>query len=192
MASISIAFDFACPESRVLIHRLRTEKPALEVDLLPLRLDPLAPADYGHSTVSHLCIALDVSEARAREMLEQTEARFAIYGLSVDFDSARGCNTLDAHVLVHHAQHFGLHLVVASAIFDAHFAKGLLISDPQVLVEIAKTAGLDEELAVQALNTADTQIAVLSKESDLIAAGIGKTPTVFIDGEVVTTDSLFC
>ncbi len=191
MTSIQIAFDLACPESRVLIHRLVSEAPDLEVELLPMRLDPLAPADYDQSTIEHLSIALDITETEAREMLKRTEKRFAEFGLPVNFEAARGCNTMDAHVLVQHAQLSGKQLAVAAALFDAHFAEGRLISDIRVLKEIATAAGLREELVQKALQNADTQLAVLAKEAELIAAGVERTPTVLKDGKAVESDSLF-
>lgn len=190
VSNFELIMDFGCPESRIAIKRLLDLPQRPSLTLLPLRLDPAAPVDYGHSTVEHLCEAMNISETDALALLHTVEKRFAEYSLAVDFAAARGCNTLKAHVLLRLAHIFGLHLEFAAAVFDAHFVNGQLISDESVLLEIGMSVGIPESEILAILASPEAEYEVLAIEAELLAAGFDRTPTARNSAGVVDLETL--
>jgi predicted DsbA family dithiol-disulfide isomerase len=189
-SDFELLMDFGCPESRIAIKRILDLPQRPKVTLLPLRLDPAAPAYYGHSTVEHLCAAMNISETAALALLQKVESRFAEYSLAVDFVAARGCNTLKAHVLLQQAHDFGLQLEFAAAVFDAHFANGRLISDAAVLLEIGISVGLPKSEIQAILESPEAESEVLEIEAGLLAEGFNRTPTARNSAGVVDLETL--
>jgi predicted DsbA family dithiol-disulfide isomerase len=69
----------------------------------------------------------------------------------LDFDRVRLGNTFDAHRLAQAARDTPYEHALVQGLFRAHFAEGRLLSDPEVLKDVAGAAGLDEALSDKVL-----------------------------------------
>jgi len=68
-------------------------------------------------------------------------------GMAFEFDRIQLGSTFDAHRLAQAARGTGAEDAVVKGLFSAYFTEGRLISDPQVLLDVAQAAGLDDEVA---------------------------------------------
>ena len=172
--------DYGCPYSRMSLVELRRLVADcgrdVEVELRCLRIDPGAPGDYGKTTVENLCDHLGITEAEALAMLQSVVDIGRTVGVEFDFRRARGANTFDAHRLLKLAARHGVHLMFAEMVFTAHFEGGLLISDHDVLVQLAVEAGLDADEARGVLAGDDFAGLVTDDEAAAESEGIERTP----------------
>ena len=187
-------FDFGCPYSRmslVELQRVINEGASdLEVSLRALRLDPDAPVEYGKTTVENLCDHLGITATEALAMLQSVVDTGKSVNVEFDFLRARGASTRDAHRVLKLAARHGAHLTFAEAVFTAHFEKGLLISDHEVLRTIAASLALpgsdvDEVLAGNMFGPE-----VAADEGDARRLGIVRTPHFRFDNGVNASGQL--
>ena len=116
--------------------------------------------------------------ARVYGQIEQT-ARDA--GLDIDFAAmTRTPNTIDAHRLIRWARIEGRQSLVVNQLFHRYFKQGEDISDHAVLIDVAKTAGMDAE-AVERLLASDADLEE-TRGQDLQARqmGVQGVPTFII------------
>ncbi len=103
-----------------------------------------------------------MADAVAREVRHQPGAgaggprpsdgsRAAEVGVVFDFDRVRLGNTFDAHRLAQAARETPHEHALVQGLFGAYFAEGRLLSDPEVLRDVAAGAGLDEVLTDKVL-----------------------------------------
>ena len=178
--------DFGCPYSRMSLvefRRFLAESP-FEVDmkLRCSRIDPGAPSDYGKTTVENLCNHLGITEVEALEMLQHIVDIGKTVDVDFDFQRARGANTFDAHRLLKLAARHGVHVAFAEVVFTAHFERGLLISDHDVLVALAVEAGLDADETRGVLASEQFAQDVINDETEAVDTGIERTPYVCLQG----------
>ena len=182
---IAVWIDFGCPFSRAAIQELNKAidqygKPT-NVRLHALRLDPNSPDDYNKTTIEALCTNENITPEQSQAMLEPIYEMGKTYGLTFNFDIARGGNTLNAFKLLKLAHNHDKQLELASTLFDAHFQHGMLISDKAALKEIAKGHNLPETEVDQALNT-DLFLADIETDEKLaITIGFEGTPFFLFD-----------
>lgn len=184
--SVEMWMDFGCPYSRMSLvefRRFLADSP-FEVDmkLRCSRIDPGAPSDYGKTTVENLCNHLGITEAEALEMLQHVVDIGKTVDVDFDFQRARGANTFDAHRLLKLAARHGVHVAFADAVFTAHFERGLLISDHDVLVALAVEAGLDANEARGVLASQKFAQDVIADETEAVETGVERTPYVALEG----------
>ena len=200
MPTVQFWFDFGCPYSRMSLVELCRYVDGHDIDLnvemRSLRLDPDAPADYGKTTVENLCDHLGITEAEALAMLQSVVDTGKTVGVEFDFRRARGANTFDAHRLLKLAVRHGVHLKFAELVFTAHFERGLLISDHDVLVKLAVEAGLEADESRRVLAGDVFAVAVAEDETTAARGGIERTPHFrFDDGSELSglqTRADFC
>lgn len=178
--TVQFWFDFGCPYSRMSLVELRGYVDEYNIDLnvemRSLRLDPDAPADYGKTTVENLCDHLGITEAEALAMLQSVVDTGKTVGVEFDFRRARGANTFDAHRLLKLAARHGVHLKFAEIVFTAHFERGLLISDHDVLVQLSAEAGIPGYEVRRVLAGDDFAGLVTDDEAAADSEGIERTP----------------
>ena len=122
----------------------------------------------------------NASEARAR-MDRITQAGLAV-DLTIDLTRARPVNTFDAHRLSKMAAQTDAGSVVRELIFRAYHTEGRNIADPDVLIQIAVAAGLDQK-AVSDMLAADRFAADISEDSKQAAiTGVTGVPKLVIEG----------
>jgi predicted DsbA family dithiol-disulfide isomerase len=114
-------------------------------------LDPRAPASRGHSAVEGVARKYGLSPAQARAGHERLTSLGKEVDLVFDFDRVRLGNTFDAHRLAQAARTTPQERALVQGLFSAYFAEGRLLSDHEVLREVAREAGLDEALTDKVL-----------------------------------------
>lgn len=145
------------------------------------QLDPSIPAEGLERTAYMLAKfgeqgRIDAAHERLAEMGRTV-------GLAFRFDRIRRApNSLDAHRLIRWAEADSLQTRTAMAIFQAYFEEGQDISDPEVLLAIARAIGLDVS-AIDRLLGGDTDRAEVSAEAEAAREmGVTGVPTFLIGG----------
>lgn len=115
------------------------------------QLDPDIEGGAGVSVVEYLARRKGWSLDQSRAVHDQVIRMAKTAGLDYDFDRAVVANTFDAHRLVQFAKTHGRDEDVEEGLFRAYFTEGKDIGDHEVLVGIAREAGLDAAEARSAL-----------------------------------------
>jgi predicted DsbA family dithiol-disulfide isomerase len=184
---VEIYSDVACPWC--LIGKERFERAlaafpvpeGVEVVYRPYQLDPSAPVPgvplrgyLERRFGPHLAAKMEpVAEAARAE------------GVTIDFDTALAANTLGAHRLMHLAERehgSGVQREVAALLFEAHFARGRDIADPEVLADLAAEAGMDRARAMDYLASDEGMYAVRAGIEHARRLGISAVPTFVFEG----------
>lgn len=92
-------------------------------------------------------------------------------------------NTLDAHRLIHWAGQEGRQTPVVSALFNAYFRQGRDIEDPEVLADIADSAGMDAGVVLRLLATAEDIELILDRDKSAREMGVNSVPTFIVAGQ---------
>ena len=118
----------------------------VEVRWRSFELDPRAPFRRPGNMAEHLAAKYGLSLTDARHRLAELDRTAAAEGLDFDLAETKGGNTLAAHRLIHLAARSGPDKAaeVKEALLRTYFIDLHPISDPDVLEEVAGTAGLDE------------------------------------------------
>jgi predicted DsbA family dithiol-disulfide isomerase len=149
---LDIWSDIACPwcyiGKRHLEQALASfeHKDDVEIVWRAFELDPSAPkqrSDSG-SNVERLAKKYRVPEAQAQLMVDRVIGAGATAGLDLKLHDTKSGNTFDAHRMLHWALEHGKQDALKERIMRAYMTEGALISDPDVLVALAKEVGLDE------------------------------------------------
>lgn len=110
--------------------------------------------------------------------------------LDIDFqwsDNSRIYNTFAAHQLLHWASETGQAQALKLALFDAYFTKGQDVSDPEVLVDVAASIGLNSEEAQAVLKEQRHAEMVRQKEQFWTSRGVTGVPTMVFEGKQATS-----
>ncbi len=110
--------------------------------------------------------------------------------LDIDFqwsDNSRIYNTFAAHQLLHWASETGQAQALKLALFDAYFTKGQDVSDPEVLVDVAASIGLNSEEAQAVLKEQRLAEMVRQKEQFWTSRGVTGVPTMVFEGKQATS-----
>ena len=159
---IDVWSDVVCPwcyigkrrlEAAIEMHRQTPDAPEVEVVFHSFQLAPHLPTDIDESALDYLVEHKGVDEDRARAMQNHVTHVASTVGLEYHFDKARSANTHLAHQLIHFGAEHDAQAEVKERVFRAHFTEGRHIGSIDTLVEIATEAGLDRELARDALET---------------------------------------
>lgn len=118
------------------------------------------------------------------QMLQQVTRAGEAAGLAFRFDKVEKMpNTIASHQLIKSVPE-EQRTVIVDAIFQAYFEDGRDIGDKQVLFAIAKEAGIDEERAIEALNTNRYAQEIQEDISFARANQISGVPFFVIDGKL--------
>jgi predicted DsbA family dithiol-disulfide isomerase len=154
---IDIWSDFACPWCALGLYRLHGAQAqfehgdAIEVVHRAFELDPRAPAKRPQSMEE----VLEAKYAMSPEQVQAGHGRLGALGAEVGmtfaFDRIQLGNTFDAHRLARSARGTAAEDAVVKGLFGAYFTEGRLLSDPEVLLDVASAAGLAPEAAQQVI-----------------------------------------
>jgi predicted DsbA family dithiol-disulfide isomerase len=185
---VEIWSDVVCPWCYVGMARFEravelTGAP-VEVVYRAFELDPDVPAD-GPPLTEYLAAKFgDLSRVRA------SHARLTSAGadLGIDFrwEGMHRRNTFDAHRLLVWALRTegpAAQGRLKRALLQAHFTDGLDVSDHAVLADLAATAGLDRDLAADALASGAEATTVRAEEAAAHENGIAAVPTFVVAGK---------
>lgn len=185
---VEIYSDVACPWCYIGKERFERAlgaypaASAVEVTYRPFQLDPGAPTEavplldylagrFGPGAASK--IGPVVSSAREE-------------GLTIDFERALAANTFGAHRLMWLAERehgAGVQRALASALFEAHFSRGMDVGDAEVLAALAEEVGMDRERARAYLASDEGRVEVEREIEESRRLGITAVPTFVFEGK---------
>lgn len=186
--AIKIVSDVVCPWCYVGKRQLAAamdilkEEYHFEISYLPFELTPGIPAE-GVSFKQHITEKFGNFEqfiARTSMLNE----RGAAVGIDFQIQNIEvSPNTFPLHILIQYAHQFGLQSVLTEALFKAYFEDLVDLSKIENTIEIAKSAGLDEELVSQALQSKAIEHQTKDLQDKVLALGITGVPFYIIDNQ---------
>jgi len=183
---IDFVSDVACPWCAVglnslerALERIGADIP-VELTFQPFELNPqMAPE--GEDAAEHLARKYGLTP----QQLERNRAAIRERGAEVGFtfgDRSRIWNTFDAHRLLHWAGLEGRQRELKHALLRAYHGRGENPGAHDVLVALAREAGLDAERAREVLVSGRYAAEVRADEGHWQAMGIHSVPSVIVDG----------
>lgn len=188
---VDIISDVVCPWCIIGYRQLMqaAEATGIEVETFwhPFELNPDMEPE-GENIRDHIMRKY----GSTAEQSADARARLSDLGTSLDFqfawsDDSRIYNTFAAHQLIHWAAETGKAQALKLALFDAYFTDGKDVSDPDVLVDVAATLGLDRTEAEAVLQDGRFAQTVREKESFWTSRGVSGVPTMIFDAQQATS-----
>lgn len=192
MININIFSDFACPWCYIGEKRLEDAITKLgmngDVNIYyhSFELDPNAPVDSKITSAERIASKYNLPLERAKKKVAQIDNVGKELGLDFNYSGAIPTNTFDAHRLMKLAEQSYDALTVQKVnkgLFDAYFTRNLLISDPQVLIEIGTNAGINESDIRNMLESDQFKEDVRNDENQAHNLGISGVPFIILDGK---------
>lgn len=151
----------------------------------PFELNPqMGPG--GEDTVAYL----GRKYGHTPEQIAETQAMIRERGASVGFrfgPRTRVYNTFDAHRLLHWAGLEGKQLPLKSALLQAYHSDDKDPSSHDVLVEAARSVGLDADAARDVLQSGRYADEVRAEESEFRSMGIQSVPSIIFNRRYLVT-----
>lgn len=152
-----------------------------DIRFQPFELNPDMGPD-GQNIVEHIGQKYGSTPAQSAASRAAIRERAASVGFEMKTDeNSRIYNTFDAHRLLHWAGLNGGQAALKHALFKANFTDSQAMSDADVLVAAAKSAGLDEADAHRVLETGQYAQEVRDAEQAWRRAGINSVPAVVVN-----------
>ena len=146
-------------------------------------LDPRAPARRPQTMTELLATRYGMSPAQVQAGHERLAALGRDVGLAFNFDRIQLGSTFDAHRLAGAARGTAIEGAVVNGLFAAYFTDGQLLSDHEVLVGVATSAGMDPDVARHALQGDAGANEVRADEGLAHGMGITGVPYFVINGK---------
>ncbi|MBP6850643.1 MAG: DsbA family oxidoreductase [Rhodoferax sp.] len=183
--TIDIVSDVVCPWCYIGKRKLEAalelpgaaDLPPVEVRWHPFQLNPDLPQE-GVSRKQYLEDKFGGPE-RAAEIYARVRAAGRTAGLELNIDGiTRQPNTQAAHALIAFAQQAGSGAGsdIKERVLKAYFVENRFIGDVEVLVDIAREAGLDADAARAHLSDPAQQQAVAQADAQARSMGISGVP----------------
>jgi len=185
--AIDVVSDVVCPWCYIGLKRLEKAVAAVpDIDITvhwrPYQLDPTIPPE-GKDRRQYMQAKFG-SEERIREIHARIEPLGEAEGIAFDFEAIRiAPNTLDAHRLIRWAANDGTDIQnrLVKALFGAYFEQGLNVGDPAVLVDVARTAGMDPSVVEAMLATDADRAEVVGEIETASRMGITGVPCFLLE-----------
>ena len=188
---VDIVSDVVCPWCYVGFRQLEQALGQSGLGAIvrwhPFELNPDMPPE-GQNLREHLMGKYGISPEQSRAARERLTA--VGRGLGIDFrysDDMRMVNTFKAHQLLDWAEAARLQHPLKLALFQAYFTDGRDVSDPEVLTEIATSAGLDGDAAREVLETGSHAAETRQRLNFWTQNGITGVPTMVFAGKYLMT-----
>jgi predicted DsbA family dithiol-disulfide isomerase len=185
---IQLWSDFACPWCALGIYRLDAARAQFEhgdeitVVHRAFELDPRAPAKRDMTMEQMLTAKYGMSHEQMRAGHDRLTAFGAEVGMPFVFDRVQLGSTFDAHRLAQAAKGTGAEEAVVKGLFGAYFTDGRLVSDPDVLTDVAAAAGLDSEIAHAVVSSDQYAAEVRADEAQAQELQVTGVPYFLING----------
>ena len=155
----------------------------VEVRWRSFELDPRAPFRRPGTMADHIAAKYGVSREEAAARLESMNRLAAQEGLTYDLARTQGGNTFDAHRLIHlgYSKDGETGAALKEALLEAYFVDLLPVSEPDVLVETGRRAGLDAGEISAMLDSERFAAEVRADEVDATRLGCTGVPFFVID-----------
>jgi predicted DsbA family dithiol-disulfide isomerase len=184
---IDFVSDVSCPWCVVGLRSLEQalerigDEVTVDFHFQPFELNPQMPPE-GQDISEHIAQKYGSTPEELQRNQEAIRARGAALGFTFNMDKrSRIYNTFDAHRLLHWAALEGLQLALKRALFAAYFTEGRNPSDREVLIDVAREAGLDPARAREVLESNLYSAEVREREQLYQQHGIHAVPSVIIN-----------
>jgi predicted DsbA family dithiol-disulfide isomerase len=184
---IDFVSDVSCPWCVIGLKSLQTALDGLageveaDIHFQPFELNPQMGPN-GQDVVEHIAEKYGSGPQDIERSRKAIQARGAELGFTFDLEKrGRIYNTFDAHRLLHWAQGEGKQKALKEALFAAYFTEGRNPSDHGVLVDVARSAGMDAARAAQILASDEYAAEVRARELFYTSRGIHAVPAVIIN-----------
>ncbi|MDT0687816.1 DsbA family oxidoreductase [Autumnicola psychrophila] len=177
MIQVDIWSDVRCPFCYIGKRRFEgalekfPEKQRVNVVWHSFQLDPNIETQPEISALDYFVKAKNVTKEQAGEMFDGARRMATETGLEMNLKTSIVANSFKAHLLIQLAKTKDLANQLEEALFEAHFKEAKNIDDEEVLIGIAKSVGIAETEAKEALNASVFVAAV--KEDEMQAQKIG-------------------
>jgi len=182
---IDFVSDVACPWCAIGLSSLQQALARVggDVDariaMHPFELNPeMAPG--GENVIEYL----SKKYGRTPEQIAETQATIRERGAEVGFrfgERKRVYNTFDAHRLLHWAKSEGKQVALKLALLQAYHADEKDPSDRGVLIDVARSVGLDAEKTRDILESGQFADEVRAEEQEYQAMGIHSVPAIIFN-----------
>lgn len=184
---IDFVSDVSCPWCAIGLRSLEQaldnlgKEVGADIHFQPFELNPDMQAG-GQDIVEHLTEKYGTTPDQIERTQEGIRVRGAELGFTFDMGKrSRIYNTFDAHRLLHWAELEGRQHALKRALFAAYFTEGRDPSDHEVLVDVAKQAGLDPVRAREIL-ASDLYVKQVRERTQFYRErGIQAVPSVIIN-----------
>jgi len=189
MIKLDIISDPICPWcaiGKAKLERALAERPEhkFEIEWHPFQLNPDMPAE-GMDRREYLEVKFGGKEGAISVYSQIADAAQEI-GVTVNFEKImRTPSTLDAHRLIYWAGIEGVQTAVVSKLFTAYFEDGYDISDHQVLMDIAASAGIDREKIGELLVQDIDRENIRKRDKNAREKGVRGVPCFIVDNHYV-------
>lgn len=184
---IDFVSDVSCPWCVIGLRALEqaleraADAASAEIHFQPFELNPQMPPE-GQDMVEHIAQKYGSTPEEMQRNREGIRDRGAALGFTFDMEKrSRIYNTFDAHRLLHWAESEGRQRELKRALFAAYFTEGRNPSDREVLIDVARQAGLDPDGARQVLESGQFADQVRQVEQRYGQLGIRAVPSVIIN-----------
>ncbi|KUJ85689.1 disulfide bond formation protein DsbA [Ruegeria marisrubri] len=191
IVQIDIVSDVVCPWCIVGFRQL--DQALAELGVLarlrwhPFELNPEMGPE-GQNLREHIMEKYGSTAEQSQQARDRLTALGADLGFTFNFDDdSRIVNTFKAHQLLDWAEGQGRQHPLKMALFKAYFTDQKDVSDTDVLIEAAQSAGLDPEEARQALASGAHVTPVREKQRFWIGHGVSGVPSMVFGGKYLVT-----
>ena len=184
---IDVISDTICPWCYIGKRRLEAalaQRPDIDFEVVwrPFQLNPDMPA-AGTDRDAYIDAKFGGRD-RAKKIYEQIAAVGLEEGLEFDIGKQKRLpSTVDSHRLNHWALTAGVQDKVIEQLFEKYFIQGEDIGDPETLIDVAESAGMDPEIVRDLLAGDTDRDLVLREEATSRRMGISGVPCFVIDGK---------
>lgn len=186
---IDIISDISCPWCLVGYKRLEQAinemkvQDKFEIEWHPFELNPNISSD-GEDIVEYLGTKYGMSEEKVMSYQNDLKTKFAEVGFLFDFyKGKRVVSTTNAHILLNYAKAKGKQTKLKIALFKANFADDQDVSNRDVLRQIIKSIGLDENEALLRLDDEEAKVSIRDEERVWQKKGISAVPTMIFNNK---------
>ena len=186
--------DYACPYCYIGEKRLETAidelglKEDIDIEMRAFELDPNASYEVVSRTDERFAVKYGLTLDMARRQIEKISILGKNEGIDFKYIDTQYTNMLDAHRLTKLVASKGnkentnkvIHLL-----FDAYFTRNLKLTDRNVLTDIARQVGIDEDELNKMLDSDDFIDDVRFDENEAYKLGVHGVPYFVIDDKHV-------
>lgn len=199
MIRIKIWSDFACPycyigERRLenAIKQLKLEE-EVEITYKAFELDPHASKVDTLKTPERMAKKYGISLEEAEKKVDEISSLGKDLGIDFRYKDAHYSNTFDAHRLMKLAEDLYDRETVERLnenLFSAYFTKGLVLANPEVLMNVGKESGLKEIDIDDVLATESYTPQVREDEKEASMLGVRGVPFMVFNDEFAIPGAL--
>ncbi|KEJ95771.1 Predicted dithiol-disulfide isomerase, DsbA family [Pseudosulfitobacter pseudonitzschiae] len=191
VVDVDIVSDVMCPWCIVGYRQLEQALAATGIGARirwhPFELNPEMPPE-GQNTAEHIAEKYGASPEQSAQNRKQLQELGKSLGFDFNFTpESRIVNSFQAHQLLDFALSQGLQHPLKLALFKAHFTDNRDVSDPDVLIDVAGSVGIDADAAREVLDSGKLVESVREKQKFWTSRAISGVPSMVFGGKYLVT-----